>query len=182
MCRFFNFFLALQNKNENPRLLKSLLPNDPESGECKECESWSWKFILERYAQFLCRRSVKVITVILFILLLMVSTWNITKVVDGLELSDIVPQSTNEHEFLAAQEKYFGFYNMYAITQGDFEYPTNQKLLYEYHEAFTRIPNIIKNDNGGLPPFWLGLLRDWLLGMCCIFNVYIPYNFLLHYF
>ncbi len=130
---------------------------------------WTWECLLEKYAQFLCKRSVKVLTVILFILLLLISVWNITKIVDGLELADIVPQSTNEHGFLAAQEKYFGFYNMYAITQSDFEYPTSQKLLYEYHEAFTRVPNIVKNDNGGLPQFWLGFFRDWLIGTCCIF-------------
>lgn len=104
------------------------------------------------------------LTVIFFIILLAGSAYYVTKVVDGLDLSDIVPQNTDEHEFLAAQEKYFGFYSMYAITQGDFEYPTNQRLLYEYHNAFTRVPNIVKNDNGGLPPFWLGLFRDWLIG------------------
>jgi patched 1 protein len=92
------------------------------------------------------------------------SVWGITKVTDGLDLTDIVPQNTDEHAFLSAQGKYFGFYNMYAVTQGEFEYPTNQKLLYEYHEAFMRVPNIIKNDDGGLPEFWLSLFRDWLIG------------------
>lgn len=84
---------------------------------------------------------------------------------DGLDLTDIVPENTDEHEFLSRQEKYFGFYSMYAVTQGDFEYPTNQKLLYEYHDQFVRIPNIIKNDNGGLTKFWLSLFRDWLLDL-----------------
>lgn len=93
------------------------------------------------------------------------SLWGVVKVKDGLDLTDIVPQNTDEHKFLSAQGKYFGFYNMFAVTQGDFEYPTNQKLLYEYHEAFVRIPNIIKNDNGGLPEFWLSLFRDWLVGL-----------------
>jgi hypothetical protein len=28
-----------------------------------------------------------------------------------------------------------------------------------------RVPNIVKNDDGGLPGnFWLELFRDWLLG------------------
>jgi patched 1 protein len=54
---------------------------------------------------------------------------------------------------------------MYAVTQGNFEYPNNQRLLYEYHDAFTRVSTIIKNDDGGLPEFWLSLFRDWLIGL-----------------
>ena len=104
---------------------------------------------------------------VILVVILAGSVWGITKVTDGLDLTDIVPQNTDEHAFLSAQGKYFGFYNMYAVTQGDFEYPTNQKLLYEYHEAFMRVPNIIKNDDGGLPEFWLSLFRDWLIGKTC---------------
>ncbi|XP_065204858.1 protein patched-like [Planococcus citri] len=162
----------VDENNENPHVSQSLLStnnnNDTESNGgdfLDKSEYWSWDNLLERYAKFLCKKSVKVFTVVAFLLALLISVWYVTKVVDGLELSDIVPQSTNEHGFLAAQEKYFGFYDMYVITEGDFEYPTNQKLLYEYHDAFTRVPNIIKNDNGGLPQFWLSLFRDWLLGI-----------------
>lgn len=99
------------------------------------------------------------------ITVILASIWGVTKVKDGLDLTDIVPENTDEHEFLSRQEKFFGFYNMYAVTQGDFEYPTNQKLLYEYHDQFVRIPNIIKNDNGGLTKFWLSLFRDWLIDL-----------------
>lgn len=104
------------------------------------------------------------------IAIILTSVWGATKVKDGLDLTDIVPENTGEHEFLSRQEKYFGFYNMYAVTQGDFEYPTNQKLLYEYHDQFVRIPNIIKNDNGGLTKFWLSLFRDWLLDLQVAFD------------
>ncbi|XP_076225909.1 protein patched isoform X3 [Nomia melanderi] len=79
-------------------------------------------------------------------------------------------KNSNEHAFLAAQAKHFGFYNMYAVTGRDFEYPNNQKLLYEYHDAFMRIKNVIKNDNGGLPEFWLSLFRDWLRGLQSAFD------------
>lgn len=92
------------------------------------------------------------------------SVWGVTKLTDGLDLTDIVPQGTAEHAYLAAQGRYFGFYNMYAVTTRDFEYPTNQRLLYEYHDSFMRVQNIIKNDDGGLPEFWLGHFRDWLIG------------------
>lgn len=93
-----------------------------------------------------------------------ISIWGISKIQAGLTLPEMVPNGTNEQKFLGTYGQMFGFYNMYAVTQGDFEYPTNQKLLYEYHDAFMRVPNILKNDNGGLPQMWLTLFREWLLG------------------
>lgn len=101
----------------------------------------------------------------MFVAIMIVSIYGTMKMTDGLDLTDIVPQNTDEYKFLEIQGKYFGFYNMFAVTQGNFEYPTNQKLLYEYHDAFVQIPNIIKNDNGGLPEFWLSLFRDWLIDL-----------------
>lgn len=104
------------------------------------------------------------LTVTCCVILLCIGAWGIFHVKDGLDLTDIVPRNTNEFSFLSQRAKYFGFFNMYAVTQGNFEYPTNQKLLYDYHDAFTRIERIIKNDDGGLPDFWLSMFRDWLLG------------------
>ncbi|XP_023227084.1 protein patched homolog 1-like, partial [Centruroides sculpturatus] len=128
-------------------------------------DSWSlaW-FATHIYAPFLQKTSTKVLTIVLFLIAVIASIWGMLSVDDGLDLTDIVPRNTNEYKFLSAQSKYFGFFNMFAITQGNFEYPTNQKLLYEYHEAFTRIDKIIKNDDGGLPDFWLAIFRDWLSG------------------
>ena len=39
------------------------------------------------------------------------------RVEDGLDLTDVVPRGTREHQYLDAQAKYFGFYNMYAVTK-----------------------------------------------------------------
>ena len=38
-----------------------------------------------------------------------------------------------------------------------------QALIYDYQNAFVRIPKLIKNDDGGLPEFWLSLFREWLV-------------------
>ncbi|XP_014243671.1 protein patched [Cimex lectularius] len=122
------------------------------------------------YSKFIMKPQIKIISTILFIVVLIISVWGLLRITDGLDLKDIVPQDTNEHEFLNAQTKYFGFYNMYAVSHRDFEYPTNQKLLYEYHEAFMRVESIVKNDNGGLPPFWLSMFRDWLIELQLAFD------------
>ncbi|XP_067002180.1 protein patched [Anabrus simplex] len=156
---------------------RELLTMDPEKGtadaekrfgRCQMEGFWRWsltRLAATHYSPFIAKTSVKVVSMIVLVAVLAGSVWGVTKVADGLDLTDIVPQNTDEHAFLSAQGRYFGFYNMYAVTQGDFEYPTNQKLLYEYHEAYMRIPNIIKNDDGGLPEFWLSMFRDWLIGL-----------------
>ncbi|XP_076353489.1 protein patched-like isoform X1 [Tachypleus tridentatus] len=136
------------------------------TGDRQGCIGWSLtSFATHRYAPFLQKNCVKVLTVVLFLVVTVVSVWGLFRVEDGLDITDIVPRDTNEHNFLHFQSKYFGFFNMFAVTKGNFEYPTNQKLLYEYHAAFTRVNKIIKNDDGGLPDFWLSLFRDWLLSL-----------------
>ncbi|XP_046825027.1 protein patched isoform X1 [Vespa crabro] len=131
-----------------------------------DCLSFSLtKFAARTYAPFVMKPATKVFGMFILAAVLAGSVWQAMRVSDGLELTDLVPQNSNEHAFLAAQAKHFGFYNMYAVTGRDFEYPNNQKLLYEYHDAFMRIKNVIKNDNGGLPEFWLSLFRDWLKGL-----------------
>ncbi|CAD7011873.1 unnamed protein product [Ceratitis capitata] len=118
-------------------------------------------FAVKYYTPFLMKSWVKFVTIITFIGTLVFSLYATTRLQDGLDLIDLVPKDTNEFKFLNAQASMFGFYSMYAVTQGNFEYPTNQRLLHEYHEAFVRVPHVIKNDNGGLPDFWLSLFR-WL--------------------
>lgn len=136
-----------------------------------ECLSFSLtQLAAKHYAPFVTKPTTKVFGMLLLAAVLAGSMWQAMRVHDGLELTDLVPQNSDEHSFLAAQAKHFGFYNMYAVTGRDFEYPNNQKLLYEYHDAFMRVKNVIKNDDGGLPKFWLSLFRDWLRGLQLAFD------------
>lgn len=136
-----------------------------------DCLSFSLTQLAARYyAPFINKAATKVCGMMVMAIVLTGSIWQAMRVRDGLDLTDIVPQNSNEHAFLAAQAKHFGFYNMYAVTGRDFEYPNHQRLLYEYHDAFMRIKNVIKNDNGGLPEFWLSLFRDWLKNLQAAFD------------
>ncbi|KAG8230581.1 hypothetical protein J437_LFUL004494, partial [Ladona fulva] len=118
------------------------------------------------YAPALMKPSIKVAVMTLLAVAVAAGAWVAqTRLGDGLALTELVPAGTAEHAFLKAQASNFGFYGMYAVTRGDFEYPTNQRLLYEYHDAYVRVPYIVRNDDGGLPDFWLSMFRDWLLGL-----------------
>lgn len=132
---------------------------------------WSLRrFAAKHYVPFLLRKGTCAAVIVLHVIVLGSALWGSLRVKDGLELKEVVPQYTGEHAFLEAQSDLFGFYNMYAVTRGEFEYPINQRLLYDYHEAFMRVPNVMKNDNGGLQTFWLAMFRDWLMNLQVAFD------------
>ena len=128
-----------------------------------DCHQWTLTaFVSRYYSRWVTLTPVKVLTIILAVALVVASAYGINKVEDGLDLTDVVPRNTSVWSFLKAQDQYFGFYNMYAVTKDNFEYPQNQRLIYEYHNSFVSVHNIIKDDDGGLPEFWLSLFRAWL--------------------
>lgn len=129
------------------------------------CFGWSVsQAVAKWYIPFIQLPLIRALIVISFICLVAFGVMGTMRLEDGLELSDLIPKGSNEYEYLRHQQRYFGMYRIFAVTQANFEYPTNQRLLYEYHNAFTRVDKIVKNDDGGLPDFWLSLFRDWLLG------------------
>uniref|UniRef100_A0A6I8PTB0 Patched 1 n=1 Tax=Ornithorhynchus anatinus TaxID=9258 RepID=A0A6I8PTB0_ORNAN len=96
--------------------------------------------------------------------LLGVSLYGTTRVRDGLDLTDIVPRGTGEHDFVAAQFRYFSFYNAYVVTRAA-DYPRVQPLLYRLHDTFRRVKYVMLQPDRTLPKMWLHYFRDWLQGL-----------------
>ncbi|XP_059471270.1 protein patched [Neocloeon triangulifer] len=130
----------------------------------KKCPSLK-RLAQSQYGPTITNPAVKAIVMLLLIVVLVLSGFGALRLKDGLELTELVPAETDEHNFLSVQRDYFGFYSMYAVTQNGFEYPSGQKLLHEYHNAFLQVEKVLRNDDGGLPPFWLSLFRDWLIDL-----------------
>ncbi|XP_061192639.1 protein patched homolog 1-like [Saccostrea echinata] len=114
------------------------------------------------YGPFIKKAYVKVFSILGFIILLCVSVYGIVHVKNGLDLTEIVPKHTPEYNFLTAQSKYFGFFNIYLVTKSGVDYPNNQRLLTQYHRSFQTVDKIIKREDGSLPNFWLDLFKQWL--------------------
>ena len=146
--------------------------NDQDREELAvKLDNWSLKwFASEFLGKWISVGPIKFIVTVTFIMLTVTGFWGMATIENGLDLTDIVPKNTSVFNFLEAQNKYFGFYNMYAVTKGNFEYPQNQRLIYDYQKAYVRIPNIIKDDDGGLPEFWLSLFRTWLVKIQLAFD------------
>ncbi|KAL6114032.1 ptch1 [Pungitius sinensis] len=129
------------------------------------CSRWTLSSFAERhYAPFLLQPTTKVVVIVLFFCLLVVSLYGTTQVRDGLELTDIVPRETSEYDFIGAQFKFFSFYNMYVVTQRA-DYAQKQPLLHQLHQRFHTIRYVLKEDNGQLPRMWLHYFREWLQGL-----------------
>lgn len=130
----------------------------------KDCLNLSFNSIAaKKYAPFLQKTPVKVFTSIFFLVFLIIGIWGTVQVKDGLDLTEVVPRDTSEYHFLEKESKYFGFYNIYVVTK-ELDYPNNQKLLREYHNAFQNVDHILRNEDGSLPTFWLDAFRTWLMG------------------
>lgn len=110
--------------------------------------------------------------IFLFLGLLGLSHYGTTRVRDGLDLTDIVPRDTREYDFIAAQFKYFSFYNMYIVTQKA-DYPNVQHLLYELHRSFSNVTYVLLEGDRQLPKMWLHYFRDWLQGKRKIAQTYL---------
>ena len=119
------------------------------------------------YGPFVTSPFVKVVVVVAAIGLTGLGGWAVAGGVrDGLDLTEVVPRNTSVYQFLTDQKKYFGFYHMKAVTQGNFEYPQNQALVYDYQNAFVRIPNLIKVRISKLQFFSLMNLHISILPIC----------------
>ncbi len=144
--------------------------NKPEEGSC-QLDKWSLKyFVCKYYSHAVLKTPFKFLTLFLASVLTCCGFYGLAHLKQGLGMQEVVPSNTSAYQFIKAQNAYFGFYHMYAVTQGHFEYPQNQKTLYDYHNAFVRVPNIIKDDDGGLNEFWLPLFRNWLLRIQTAFD------------
>ncbi|XP_056370091.1 protein patched homolog 1 [Oenanthe melanoleuca] len=129
------------------------------------CTKWTLSSFAEKhYAPFLLKPKAKIMVIFLFLGLLGLSLYGTTRVRDGLDLTDIVPRETREYDFIAAQFKYFSFYNMYIVTQKA-DYPNVQHLLYELHRSFSNVAYVLLEEDRQLPKMWLHYFRDWLQGL-----------------
>ncbi|KAM8961698.1 protein patched homolog 1 [Pelodytes ibericus] len=157
-----------QHTPESTSSTRDLVSQFSDAGlHCIEppCTKWTLSTFAEKhYAPFLLKPKTKVVVILFFLALLGVSLYGTTRVRDGLDLTDIVPRETREYDFIAAQFKYFSFYNMYVVTQKA-DYARSQHLLYELHKSFANVKYVLLEGDKQLPKMWLHYFRDWLQGL-----------------
>ncbi|XP_039274094.2 protein patched homolog 1-like [Styela clava] len=119
------------------------------------------EFAKKYYGPFLIKTPVRIFVLTLCGLILGGSIYGCLQVRDGLELVDILPRDTREHDALSAQLEYFSFYNMLIVTK-DIDYAHKQRELHELHHNISQLKHVVRNTDGTKTKFWLEYMREWL--------------------
>lgn len=161
-------FRAENNNNNNNN------NNDPEHGTnlltaeliCQQKKSLLSWLVTNYLTSVLLKPFVKVILCLTYAILIIFCVFNGLKLEFDVRIATFSPKNTQEYRYLEVQNKYFGFYNFYLVTT-ELEYPLKQPLLHDYHSSLTKVPNVLKDSNGGLNmnDFWLANFRDFLIDL-----------------
>ncbi|XP_068677045.1 protein patched homolog 1-like isoform X1 [Montipora foliosa] len=163
------FSPGLESRSSTSQSIQEPLAQNARSGWRKVTEKMSkcslYYIARDHYGPWLQQMPVKITVLFMFACLFAAGLYGCMKVEEGLDLTDVVPRKSPEHKFVEAQFKYFSFYEIAGVTMEGYDYANGQDLLYKFHNAFKKIPNIIKTPEEELPKFWLMYFRDWLKGL-----------------
>jgi len=115
------------------------------------------------YLAFAANRWIPTLILLLKLSLIFVLLSQSQRVKFGLQIRDIMLRGTDEYETITLREKFFPVFNVFTITKSGLDFPSNQKLLYEFYERIRNVDAILKDDKDVEPKFWLILFRNWLL-------------------
>ena len=135
MLLLFPALLSLDLKRRSAERLDVLCCYSSKVPEGQKGQNkWTLKyFVIHYWSLWLVRTPMKIATLMLAFILTSCGLYGLVHMQQGLDMQEVVPQNTSAYDFVKAQNSYFGFYNMYAVTKGNFEYPQNQAILYDYH-------------------------------------------------
>lgn len=156
-----------REKEEQRRRRRRARPNNQRSRQT-ECKHKLFQLSLTYFAQkyygkWLTKTPVKATVLVLCAIQLILATYGTMKINKGLELADMLPKNTTQHEYMVKRQKYFSYYKIYVITRSNedgslFDYANNQELVYELHRKLSKVKNMVYSPN----KFWLPIYRDWL--------------------
>lgn len=138
----------------------------------REDGSWGDWFVRDVYAPILLRPMVKVAVLLISVVLLGCCIYGVTKVENGLDLTEVVPSGTKEHAYVSASLKYFSFFDVYIVqdSNNDFSSLAVQSEMLNFHSEFAEVPWIVKSNrsvngkmvvNGVSESFWLEKMIDF---------------------
>ena len=129
------------------------------------------RFVRDYYSPFILHPAVQVIVICISLVLVGLSGYFVTTVKDGLDLTEVVPSGTREHDVIVNNIKYFSFSSVTIVhdDSNDFTSPEWQVAALKYHRNFSQVPWILTNKNENQTdvsePFWLRKMIDYFKGV-----------------
>lgn len=130
----------------------------------KQYKSPLTALVADFYSPFLQNYIVKVVVIVVFSILFGVCVWGCTKVEDGLNIEDVVPEGTVEHSFASANVRHFAAYPFTIVTK-DIDYSDRQvqKALLQMSKEVKSARYVL--EAGRLTALWLELMIDFFDGI-----------------
>ncbi|VDP18176.1 unnamed protein product, partial [Onchocerca flexuosa] len=149
-----------------------IYPGPPPSlvPRCNDDEEKKWYtlrgFLQYYYIPFLTMPLTKLMVIVVFTMMLLISCLGLYQSTLGLELSDVLPEGTPPSAFLRAREKYFSFYPMFAVLKGNqINFPEQQEQIEQYRLDIAKSSYVIKVNGRPSEEYWMSLMRLWLVSI-----------------
>ena len=136
-----------------------------------ESQSWGDAFVCRVYAPLLLHPSVKAVVLLITAGVLSACLYGATKVENGLDLTEVVPSGTKEHDYVSATLKYFSFYDLYIVQDYNNDFPSLavQQEMLNFHREFAKVKWILSGNRSVnnvtvytvSEPFWLEKMIDF---------------------
>lgn len=139
------------------------------------------KFVERVYSPLVQNHFVKLVVIVFFVcVFLPLGIIGCLRVKDGLNLLEVVPESTPEYGFVNASLNYFSYFDTYVVT-GEMNYPERQPELLQLHDDILGLDHILQDSTSGGSPFWLkAMIRYYedIHHRVCVLKESSVYNFI----
>ena len=85
---------------------------------------------------------------------LIAAAYGTLNVENGLQISEMLPKGTYQHEFMVARQEYFSYYRIFVVTRNstdgklfDYSSKENQKLLRDFYTALSKVSGVFIDYN-----------------------------------
>ena len=130
--------------------------------------------VVDFYSPFLKNYIVKAVIIVIFSIWFGVTVWGCTKVEDGLDIDDILPEGTVEHSYASANVEHFAAYSFTVVTK-DINYSDREiqrSLLYMSGNVSEARYVLLA---GGLTSNWLAIMTGYFSAIQRFYDfVYCP--------
>jgi predicted RND superfamily exporter protein len=138
---------------------------------CNKSQSWGDLFVQRIYTPILLHPAVKVCVLLITAGVLGICIYGAMKIENGLDLTEVVPSGSREHDYVSATLNYFSFFDLYIVQdyRNDFSSLAVQQEMLNFHQEFTKVKWILSGERTVnnkrvytvSEPFWLEKMIDF---------------------
>ena len=167
LCYHSSSTIAIQNNDDTKAIETKEEVEDTKPSNCSSAldrlrryKSPLTALVVGYYSPFLQNYVVKFVIVVVFTIWFGFCVWGCTLVEDGLNVEDIVPAGTVEHDFTSANVEHFASYSFRVVTKNiNYADRDVQRALIRLSEETKTARYTV--DAGGFTAYWVTLMTNY---------------------